>query len=75
MEKGRKEGIERGQIIGLQNAIEILMEAKLGKVEPAFRSKLAEINSSQKLKKILFELEKSVDFPEFEKRLTEKKLI
>ena len=75
IEKGHREGIERGQIIGLQNAIEILMEAKFGKVEPSFRSKLVEINSSQKLKKILFELEKSVDFSEFEKRLTEKKLI
>ena len=75
MKKGRKEGMERGQIIGLQNAIEILMEAKFGKAEPAFRNKLAEINSSQKLKKILFELEKSVDFSEFKKRLTEKKLI
>ena len=70
-----KEGMKIGQIIGLQNAIEILMEAKFDKVEPAFRSKLVEINSSQKLKKILFELEKSVDFTEFRKRLAEKKLI
>ena len=75
IERGRREGMKRGQIIGLQNAIEILMEAKFGKVEPAFRSKLTEINSSKKLKEILFELEKSVDFTEFEKHLAEKKLI
>ncbi len=79
MKKGRKEGLkqgmEKGQVIGLQNAIEILMEAKFGRVEPSFRSKLTKINSFKKLKDILFELQKSVDFPEFRKRLAEKKLI
>ena len=73
--EGLKQGMEKGQVIGLQNAIEILMEAKFGKVEPAFRSKLTEINSSKKLKEILFELEKSVDFTGFRKHLAEKKLI
>ncbi len=72
IEKGIVKGRQEGQIEGLRKAIELLMNAKFGETENAFRQKLNRIDSLKTLEKILFELERSSDFEDFRKRIEDK---
>ncbi len=75
LQQGIAKGRQEGQIEGLRKAIELLMNAKFGETENAFRQKLNEINSLKTLEKILFLLEQSSEFSEFKQKLTAKKII
>jgi hypothetical protein len=72
IQKGIVKGRQEGQIEGLRKAIELLMNAKFGETENAFRQKLNRIDSLKTLEKILFELERSSDFEDFRKRVEDK---
>ncbi len=73
--RGIQKGRQEGEINGIRKSIEILMNARFGKVSKNLIDKISEIDSIKRLEQILLEVNQSVDFNDFEKRLTEKHLI